>query len=178
MKTVYLLRHAKSSWDDPYLDDHDRPLAPRGLKAAPIMGQVLAAFESPPTLAISSTAKRAFHTATIVANFFHDQNLPLEVKTDSRIYGASLQTLLEILYELPATLDTVLLVGHNPEMEGLISVLCTGRVEGDIRMPTAAVACLTFEIDAWDQIDSRSGTLNALVIPKLAKHLVKKTNNG
>ncbi|MBF0288531.1 MAG: histidine phosphatase family protein [SAR324 cluster bacterium] len=173
MKTVYLLRHAKSSWDDPYLDDHDRPLAPRGLKAAPIMGQVLASFENPPTLAISSTAARAHHTATIVSNVFHDQELPLAVKTDARIYGASLQTLLEIMQALPSQQDTVLLVGHNPEMEGIVSILCTGRVEGNIRMPTAAAACLTFDVGAWDQIGGGYGTLNVLITPKLAKRLVK-----
>ncbi len=175
MKTLYVLRHAKSSWKDPYREDHDRPLAPRGLRAAPLMGQVIASFETPPTLAITSTAKRAHRTAEMLAQIFNERSLtPIKVVTDQRIYAAPVKTLVQILKELPDQNDATLLTGHNPQLEELVSLLCFDTANGGIRMPTGALACVTFEITRWKKLASGSGTLTALIFPRLAKRLIRQ----
>ncbi len=173
MKTLYVLRHAKSSWDDPTLQDHDRPLAPRGLKAAPVMAKVLASFENPPTHAVSSTAKRAYETAKIVKSELQEKwNHKMKLVTDSRLYAASDLKLIEVLRSLPDDVEDSLLVGHNPEMESLVSMLCTGHREGEIRMPTAALACIRFEIATWSALRPGEGMLIALLIPKLIQSML------
>ncbi|MBF0276551.1 MAG: histidine phosphatase family protein [SAR324 cluster bacterium] len=175
MKTLYVLRHAKSSWEDPYREDHDRPLASRGLNDAPMMGKVLDSFEIPPTLAITSTAKRARQTVEMLAKTFNERSLnPLEVKTDRRIYSAPVKILFKILSELPEKNDAVLLAGHNPQLEELISLLCFDAPDGGIRMPTAALAQITFEINQWKKLETGTGILSALIFPRLVKRLIRQ----
>ena len=175
MKTLYVLRHAKSSWKDPYCEDHDRPLSPRGLKAAPLMGQVMIAFDNPPTLAITSTAKRAHQTAEMLVQITNTHSLnPIEVVTDQRIYAAPVKQLLHLLRELPAHHEATLLIGHNPQLEELVSFLCFNTTEGGIRMSTGALACLTFEINQWSKLQSGTGVLTALIVPRLAKRIIRQ----
>lgn len=173
MKTLYVLRHAKSSWSNPSLEDHDRPLAPRGCKAAPLMGQVLGSFENPPTLALTSSAKRAHHTAKLVSQVFEKTSFPsLEIQIDSRVYGASAEILVTILTELPNQTNSVVLIGHNTEIEELIALLCFRQIGRGVRMPTGALACMTFELNHWNRLQSGTGTLSALIFPRLAKRLL------
>lgn len=142
MKTLLLLRHAKSSWDDPALDDHDRPLNQRGYLEAPYVGDFLKAQDWIPDLIISSTALRARHTAELVARACgYSDKLVLE----HGLYGASAQFFSQLIKPLPSNLNYVLLVGHNPDIEELILALCAEHVN----ISTATLAKIDLPIDLW-----------------------------
>ncbi|MCI0489001.1 MAG: histidine phosphatase family protein [Blastocatellia bacterium] len=159
MKTLMLLRHAKSSWDDPSLRDFERPLAPRGGKAAPRMGKALAESGPLPDLVISSPATRARQTAEL---FIGSAGISLSPQFDDRIYAASSAELMKVVRAIPDASDCALLIGHNPGFEDLVARL-TGSFE---RMPTAALACIEFPVDRWEDIEDGEGKLNWLLTPK------------
>jgi phosphohistidine phosphatase len=159
MKTLFLLRHAKSSWKEPDIADFDRPLNERGRRAAPFMGRLLKVRGFAPDLIISSPAKRARKTAKV---FKEAGEYEAEIVFDDRIYEASPNALLYVAGEIDDSLRSVMLVGHNPGMEGILRVL-TGLTEP---MPTAAVAVIDLDIDTWKQIASDRGTLRAIFRPR------------
>ena len=150
MKTLLILRHAKSSWDDPGLKDHDRPLNPRGARDAPRMGRLLVDEDLIPERILSSTAVRALSTAELAAAEF-DQDVEIEVTRD--LYLASPHTYVEVLEELAGPAERVMVVGHNPGISALVTVL-TGELE---EMPTAALAAVELDIEEWDHL-GRAGT--------------------
>ena len=115
MKTLLLMRHAKSSWDNPGLRDFDRPLNERGLKAAPLMGRYLRAQGIAPDLIVSSPAQRAQQTAQLVKEA---ARCAAPIRYEAAIYDANLNALLKVLQALDKTTKTVLLVGHNPSFSG------------------------------------------------------------
>jgi len=160
MKTLFLLRHAKSSWDDPTADDIDRPLAPRGEKDAPRLGAFLAATKNRPDLILSSPAERAKATAKRVARA---ADYPGEIRLEPAIYLADAPTLLGVVHRLPDEADCVMLVGHNPGLETLVTMLCGASA----RLPTAALACIAFDTDRWAAVQAGTGTLLWLVNPKV-----------
>ena len=159
MKHLYLLRHAKSSWDEPAVADFDRPLNARGLETAPFMGELMAERAIRPDLIISSPAKRALETALLVKEASGTDS-PLRV--DERVYEASPLTLRTVISQVSDEISSVLLVGHNPGMEGLVRHL-TGEVQ---TMPTASLAFVTLNIDSWRAADTGTGILNFLLRPK------------
>jgi phosphohistidine phosphatase len=159
MKTLFILRHAKSSWDNADLSDFERPLNERGLKAAPLMGNVMKTNQFEPQIILSSPARRAEQTAILVkeaAGFDGD------VKFEERIYEASAARLLEIISEQKEKTESILLVGHNPGLENLIRAL-TGETHA---MPTAALAVIDLETNPWNEINSSTGKLRTLIRPK------------
>lgn len=159
MKTIYLLRHAKSSWDDESLSDFDRPLNQRGLTAAPFMGEVMAGRGYLPSAVISSPAKRAAATAALV----HEAGgFPGVIRYDERIYEASPGTLTAVASQLDDSLASAMIVGHNPGMESFIRRL-TGESE---QMPTAALAVIRLNIDSWNEIGAGSGILVEVIRPR------------
>src|SRR6476660_325931 len=129
-RSLYIVRHAKSSWADPSLADFQRPLNERGMKAAPFMGTYMRENGYIPSKIVSSPATRARHTAQL---FKEAGNFDAEIEFDGRIYEASPRAWSEITAELPDEHANVMLVGHNPGMEGFIRFL-TGDYE---QMPTA-----------------------------------------
>ena len=159
MKTLLLMRHAKSSWDDPSLRDFDRPLNKRGLRAAPLMAAHLRRKKLRPGLVVASPAERAKQTASLVVEH---AGLTAELRHDERIYDADLPRLLEVVSQLDAGAEEVLLVGHNPGMEELLTHL-TGAQE---RMPTAALARLELDVEAWADVRPGCGRLAWVVRPK------------
>jgi phosphohistidine phosphatase len=159
MKTLFILRHAKSSWDNANLSDFDRPLNERGLKAAPLMGETMLENQFEPELILSSPAKRAEQTAVLVKR---SANIAGEIRYDERIYEATSARLLEVISEQKENAESILLVGHNPGLEGLIRAL-TGEMQA---MPTAALAVIDLEIDKWSEVKSASGKLKFLIRPK------------
>lgn len=159
MKTLFLLRHAKSSWKEADLADFDRPLNERGRRAAPFMGRLLQDRGFSPDLIISSPARRARKTAKL---FKEAGDYEAEVMFDDRIYEASSNTLVYVAGEVDDSINAVMLVGHNPGMEGAVRVL-TGLTEP---MPTAAVAVIDLDVDSWKQIASGRGTLRAIFRPR------------
>lgn len=159
MKTLFILRHAKSSWDDPDLSDFERPLNERGLRAAPFVGNLMRERGLRVDSILSSPARRAAQTAVTVKEA---AGLDAEIRYEGRIYEASPNTLLYLLAESDDALDSVLLVGHNPGLEGLIKIL-TGGIQP---MPTAALAEIELSIASWREIRAGSGKLNSIVRPK------------
>jgi len=160
MKTLYLLRHAKSSWDDPGLKDFDRPLNERGLKAAPRMGAYIKKEKIRPDLILSSPAFRAKQTTTLVCEAAGLTGVDIDF--DERIYEASAQRLFEIVAGLKDNFDSAMMVGHNPGFEELLAAL-TGESK---RMRTAALACIELNVKKWSDVSANSGKLKWLVKPK------------
>jgi phosphohistidine phosphatase len=159
MKTLLLLRHAKSSRDDINLRDFDRPLNHRGKDDAKQMGRVLQPQQIIPEVVISSPAKRARKTAR---KFLKHSGLTLEAVFNERIYEASLHDLLQVAAAIEPQHNTALLVGHNPGFEELLACL-TGQL---MPMPTAALACIDLNIDEWKNVRPQSGKLRWLVTPR------------
>ena len=160
MKILSILRHAKSSWKDDSLDDHDRPLNKRGLRDAPRMGELLRERGLVPEAIVSSTARRARETALAVAA---STGFPDDVRFTRNLYGASTDTCLEVLAELPEATTHALIVGHNPTLEELVAVL----VGEHHVMPTAALAIVELPIASWRDLDPvPRGSLRALWRPR------------
>ncbi len=156
MKTLLLLRHAKSVWDDPALKDFERPLNKRGLKAAHAVGVFLRQQKAQPQLLLSSPAERARQTTLLV---MESAKLAVDLRYDERIYEASLERLMEVLSQIEDTADVVMLVGHNPGLEELLEHL-TGEAQ---RMQTAALACLNLNLEKWSKVKEQSASLEWLV---------------
>jgi phosphohistidine phosphatase len=159
MRTLYLLRHAKSSWKDVTLPDFDRPLKDRGRKAAKRIGQYLTRAKLSDPLVICSPAARTRETAEIVLKH---ANLRTEVSYEDRIYEASLRALVLIVSEIPDDKQVAIMIGHNPGFEELLAYL-TG--EGH-RMPTAALAKIKFDVGSWKEIKEDQGALESFVTPR------------
>jgi phosphohistidine phosphatase len=163
MKTLLLLRHAKSSRDDRSLRDFDRPLNDRGQDDARLVGRYLRKQKPVVDAVISSPAKRALKTTEL---FLTAANISLEPALDERIYEAGVQRLLTVVSEIDPSNTTVLIVGHNPGFEELAESL-TGQY---IRMPTATLAAIDLTLDQWRDVRPRSGKLRALITPRELKN--------
>lgn len=159
MKTLYILRHAKSVWTYSNLSDFERPLNERGIKTAPFMGELMARKNFQPRLILSSPAARAKQTALLVKKA---GRMKTEIRYDERIYEASPLRLIEVVSEIENEIESVLLIGHNPGLEGLIKFL-TGEFQA---MPTAALAVVDLETDNWKSLHLGCCTLRALIRPK------------
>lgn len=160
MKTLILIRHAKSSWADTALPDKDRPLDARGKRAAPKMGKRLAKRAVRPDLILSSPAMRALATAEIIAKKL-DYKLK-DIVVDDRLYGGKADNLLDVIHELGGKLDRVMLFGHNPELTELAH-----RLSSEItHMPTCTVAEFTFDAKSWSNIGKVKPAKVALDYPK------------
>jgi len=158
-KTLLLLRHAKSSWDDPAIADFDRPLATRGERDAPEMGRALALRGPLPQVIVSSPAVRTRETLGL---FLEAAGLKTRPKFEASLYGASVTDLLQAVRKLPAAKACALMVGHNPGLEELVAGLTGVRAE----MPTAALACLELKCADWEETGPGAGELRWLLKPK------------
>lgn len=158
MKTIYILRHAKSSWAEKDISDFERPLNERGLSAAPFMGELISARALVPGVILSSPAKRAKDTATLLRKA---GRFEVPIYFDDRIYEASPQNLLQVIAKINDRFGSAMLVGHNPGVEGLIRLL-TGQLEP---MPTGALAIVDLDIDDWDQMNIARGRVREVIRP-------------
>jgi phosphohistidine phosphatase len=167
MKLLYLLRHAKSSWDGPDIADFDRPLNKRGRKAAKLMAQYFRDNGIAPRAVICSPAKRTRETLKHLMPALGD----VPITFDHRVYEASYQTLLMCLAELPADLPSALLIGHNPGLERLALYLMNdlGHGPGASRLqdkyPTGSLAILSVPAEDWNDLKVGSGRLDDFVRP-------------
>lgn len=160
-KTLYLVRHAKSSWKDSSLDDRDRPLNKRGRRTAPDMGQRLVAQGHHPELMISSPANRAHSTAKIIAaEIGYDPSL---IRLDEALYFSGVFSMCEVVEALGERYDSVMLFGHNPAMTSLLNALSDASVAN---MPTCAIGIIRFDIETWSDLRSETGTLVGYDFPK------------
>lgn len=156
MKQLLILRHGKSDWSDPSLLDHDRPLKGRGKRATRRMGEVIRERAPIPDRIISSSAKRARMSAKRAANAIGGD---IERVTDERLYMTGVKAHIRVILEcVRESDDCVMIVGHNPDLEDLVSRLCNRSV----LLKTADLACIEFDIDAWSELPSTRGVLRFL----------------
>lgn len=164
MKTLYLIRHAKSSWSNPDLSDFDRPLNDRGRRDAPRMGKRLKEKAIAPDLMLSSPANRAITTCREIASVLgYDES---RIKTDKRIYHASEEELINILSELQDTQKTVMLFGHNPGFTNFANALLSEHI---MNIPTCGVVAGKLNIQSWKEINNGCGKLVFFDFPKNKK---------
>ena len=160
MKTLFLIRHAKSSWGDTALPDKDRPLNDRGRRDAPKMGERLAKRDVKPDLILSSPAMRALETAEIIAKKLDYRRRDIVV--DDRLYAVGADDLLDVIHKLGDKLERVMLFGHNPGLTELAHRLSSKVTH----MPTCAVAEFTFDAKSWSDIGKVKPAKVALDYPK------------
>ena len=168
-RRLYVLRHAKSSWDDESLPDHERPLSERGQRATALLARYVREHNIQPELILCSSARRTRETLEGVSP-------PGTALIEHRLYGATSDDLLERLREVPADLRSVMLVGHNPALQMLVLRLADREAPGrspeaegleDIRrkLPTGALVTLEFD-DPWAELEHRSAELVDYVRPR------------
>jgi phosphohistidine phosphatase len=147
MKTLMLLRHAKSSWKKRGLPDHERPLNKRGRRDAPMMGERLARRGAEVDLIVSSSAARALATAEAISQAFE---YPWdEVVVEDRLYEAYAEEILELIVEQDDWVDHLMLIGHNPGLTALANHLSSHDIEN---VPTCGVVELTYDIERWAEV--------------------------
>jgi phosphohistidine phosphatase len=161
MKTLYLVRHAKSSWDFPYLSDAERPLSDRGKRDAPEMGRRLSEKNILPDLMLSSPAKRALITSEYMADAL---NYPkTKIAKDKAIYHAGEATLLRVIQEVNEHVKSLMLFGHNPGFTDFANAIANLDIDN---IPTSGVLACKFEVTHWSDIKLGSGELLFFDFPK------------
>ena len=164
--TLYLLRHLKSSWDDPSLPDFDRPLAPRGRKAGRKIARYLRRQDARPDIVICSPAVRTRQTLEAVRSVLGDP----EVSFPDELYAASEDTLLGAIRAVPSKTGSVLVIAHNPGLELLAMELAGGGDREALerlgeKFPTGSVATLVFR-GAWAELETGAATLVDYIVPR------------
>jgi phosphohistidine phosphatase len=168
MRTLLLMRHAKSSWDQPGLDDVDRPLAPRGRLAAPLIARHLYERRLIPDLVLCSPARRVQETWQLMTPVLGGG---IATKTLRGLYPGAPSRLLEALRRLPDEVGRAMLIGHNPGLGAFaVSLAAAGpkkaRRQMSAKFGTAGVAVLSFDLDHWCDLAAGSGRLESFVRPK------------
>jgi len=168
MLTLSLLRHAKSSWNNPALPDRERPLATRGVTDAPLMGKAMAERGIDPELVLCSSARRTRDTLDLVLPELRVE--PKIVYVDA-LYHASPEEMLEMLHGIQPGANRVMLVGHNPEIQAFaLDLVGSGpkhfRDRLRTKYPTAGLAVINFVSGLWKSVSVNSGTLNLFLSPR------------
>ena len=165
MRTIILLRHAKSSWSDPTVADIDRPLAPRGERASRLIAEYLRRKKIRPALVLCSPALRTRQTLEAIEPALGKGST---VELVPELYAASERELLERLRALPTSVASVLLIGHNPGLQELALVLASPSVDRDKleHFPTAALATFVVDRDSWAALGPGEGELVDYVVPR------------
>lgn len=161
VKVLYIVRHAKSSWDDPLLDDFSRPLNERGKRDAPRMGKRLKEKKIVPDLMITSPARRALGTCKRIAevlNYKEDK-----IKTERELYHADHEQILEVIKVIKDKHDVVMMFGHNPGLTEFVNAI--GK-QNFTNVPTCGVAAYEFAIDSWREVGFGKGRLRFFDYPK------------
>ena len=161
MKTLYMVRHAKSSWDDMSLGDHDRPLNGRGKRNAPEMGMRLKERGVSPDLLISSSANRAHSTAKMISNEIGYSKSDIELTRE--LYHADEEDIILFVQKQKDSANSLMIFGHNPGFTDCVNLLCGS---GYYNIPTCGIAAMTFDTDSWKEVNSGRGTLEFYDYPK------------
>lgn len=161
MKTLYLVRHAKSSWNYPELSDDQRPLLEKGKKRTKKVIDYLIRKEVKVDYIISSHAVRALDTAKIIA---HALNYPQsEIKVEKQIYHANADKLFDQFYDAPEDCDSLMLVGHNPTFTSFANYFLDDKIDW---LPTSGIVSISFDTDKWEDVINASRSTNFVIYPK------------
>ena len=166
MRTLYLLRHAKSSWSDDTLPDRERPLAPRGRRDGKRIAKHLTQLQIQPELVLCSPAKRTRETLELLRPALGEAGT---TRPEAELYAASSDQLLERIRAVPAAVVTLMVIGHNPGLQQLALALASSGAELErlrAKFPTAALATLTIANTPWSQLAEADAMLAAYVVPK------------
>ena len=166
MRTLYLLRHAKSAWSDPSLDDADRPLAPRGERAAKRIAKELHRRKVRPELVLCSSSLRTRQTLAAIERSLGEDCL---VELEPRLYAASAEALLTRLRAVPGPVRSVMLIGHNPGLQDLALALTSRGAalpELEAKFPTGALATLVLRSTDWASLSPGDAELVDYVVPR------------
>jgi phosphohistidine phosphatase len=166
MKILYVLRHAKSDWGDSSLEDFDRPLNPRGRKAAKAVGKELRKRKIKPDLVLASPAVRARQTIERVQDAYGGE---FNIEDEPSIYGSERETLVDLIKSAPDDVHRLLIVGHNPGLQDLVVKLSRpGELldEAAEKFPTATLAEIRFDTKSWGEVAPQQGILECLVRPR------------
>ncbi len=161
MKTLYLIRHAKSSWNNSDLDDHERPLLEKGIKRTENIIQFLKNRKVNPCIILSSQTVRALETARIIARGLKYPED--EILTDSKLYFDGTDGINEVIYELPDEKKSALIVGHNPYLTQFTNRFLARKIES---IPTSGVVCIDFNTNSWHEISLAEKKVRFIIYPK------------
>lgn len=161
MKMLYIIRHAKSSWDNPVLNDFNRPLNERGERDAPRMGKRLKEKQVVPDLLLSSPATRALTTCKKIADVL--EYSAEKIKTDRDLYHAEDEEILRIVKKINDKHDVVLVFGHNPGLTDFVNRLTDGLIDN---VPTCGIVACSLKIDSWKETDWGKGKVELFDFPK------------
>ncbi len=161
MKYLYLIRHAKSSWADPGLNDFERPLNKRGKRDAPFMGKQIAGYDKRPEILISSPAKRALKTARLIGAECGFRKNQIIIKKS--LYTFSFEPIVEVVRRTEDSINTLALVGHNHGLTECAELLSSTTLDN---VPTCGIVLIQFPLPSWNLVDTGKGTLVIFDYPK------------
>lgn len=167
MKTIYVIRHAKSSWDAPNITDHQRPLIEKGIKRTALVSGYLVKHNIKIGLIISSDAVRAYETSKLIASAI---GYPVEnIKTDRRVYQESLDSVYKVVSEVSQKIDSIMIVGHNPTLTDFVNDFLEEEID---ELPTSGIVSISFETDDWQGIEGLKAIINFMITPKSLKNAI------
>ena len=164
MKTLYIVRHAKSSWDDPTLSDHDRPLLETGVRKTIRIADYLKEKGIKPDLLLSSTATRALETARVIARELGYPEKNIEIS--GSLYHGSANSIFNQLFGLQDNIASVMVFGHNPAFTYFVNQFLDPTIEN---LPTSGTVSISFDTEKWTEIASSKYMVNFMVTPKMLK---------
>ena len=162
MKTLYIIRHGKSAWDNASIKDHDRTLLQEGIERTNKVAKFLASKNIRPDLIVSSSATRAFETAKILARVLHYLEADIRVETD--IYDQGTDYLMELIYGLPNEVSSLMLIGHNPTFTHFANKFIDKPIDA---LATTGTVSISFKTDKWEELHLAPKITNFVVVPKM-----------
>jgi len=165
MKTVFIVRHAKSSWDKPGLNDHERPLLQKGINRTKLISDYLSRQNMLPDIIFSSTAIRAYETSKLIADAI---GCPAgNIRTDRRLYlEGGTAHIFAVISEVSQNIDSIMIVGHNPTLTLFVNEFLDNEIDW---LPTSGLVSISFETDDWKKIELSKPTTNFVISPKSLK---------
>jgi phosphohistidine phosphatase len=164
MKTLYIVRHAKSSWEFTGLGDHERPLMEKGRQRTSLITEYLKKNNVSPDLLISSHATRAFDTAVLIAQAIGYP--PESIRINKMFYHANEEDIFDEICEVPDTVQSLMIVGHNPTFTDFANQFLDSKIEW---LPTSGVVSVSFNTERWEKIMETKSSLNFIIFPKKLK---------
>jgi phosphohistidine phosphatase len=172
MKTLYIVRHAKSSWDNPGLEDHQRPLLEKGKKRTRYVIDYLLNEKTEVDLIVSSHAVRAYETARIIANAL--QYPTDRIMISKNLYFGDPESFFDIFYDLSDEINSLMLVGHNPGFTTFANYFLDKRIDN---LPTSGIVSISFEMNNWENIHDSKRKTKFVVSPRQLRQLKRRNHN-